>query len=326
MTLFTFRPDRRFWCLTAALAVLLAALPLPEMRLSQRVYNFVFIVDITRSMNTEDYRENGLPVSRLAFAKETLVKALSDLPCGSRAGLGVFTERTPFLLFEPVEVCANFDALRESIMQLDWRMAWAGDSQVAHAFLESIDLIKGLDANLVFLSDGQEAPPLNPNYIPHFEGKPGEIKGLVVGTGGYQLSPIPKFDEDGKQIGFYTAEDVPHESRFGLPPAGAENRPGYNPRNAPFGANAAVGTEHLSSVREEHLKAYAAETGLKYHHLETDDGFSAALKDRDFATTARANADIRWIPALLTLALLLAAFGFDFIDRFSPHRIKRYSA
>lgn len=316
MMSFSFRPDRRFTCLFLALVILIASLPLPEMQLARRVYDFVFIVDITRSMNTEDYREGGLAVSRLAFVKEALTKALADLPCGSRAGLGVFTERTPFLLFEPMDVCANFDALREAIQELDWRMAWAGDSQVAHGLLRSIDLVKGLQANLVFISDGQEAPPINPNYRPRFEGKPGEVKGLVIGAGDYSLSPIPKFDESGKRIGFYAADEVVHESRFGLPPAGAENRPGYNPRNAPFGGEAATGLEHLSSVREDHLKSYAAETGLKYHHLETANRFSAALQDEEFATAKPADVDIRWLPALLALALLLAAYGFDIHERF----------
>ena len=85
-----------------------------------------------------------------------------------------------------------------------------------------------------------------------------------MGVGGRQLSPIPKYDDNGREIGFYGVEDVPHDNRFGLPPAGAEMREGYNARNAPFGAAVAVGVEHLSSVRETYLQSLAEKTGLTY--------------------------------------------------------------
>ena len=57
-------------------------------------------------------------------------------------------------------------------------------------------------------------------------------------------------------------------SRFGFPPEGAERREGYNARNAPFGASAVVGVEHLSSVKEDYLRSLAEKTGLSYAHLE----------------------------------------------------------
>lgn len=35
-------------------------------------------------------------------------------------GVAIFTERQPFLLFEPVQVCVNFEALDHEIAALDW--------------------------------------------------------------------------------------------------------------------------------------------------------------------------------------------------------------
>ena len=40
---------------------------------------------------------------------------MQDIPCQSRLGLGVFSERRSFLLFNPVEVCGNYDALEGAI-------------------------------------------------------------------------------------------------------------------------------------------------------------------------------------------------------------------
>jgi mxaL protein len=125
-----------------------------------------------------------------------------------------------------------------------------------------------LNSDLLFFTDGQEAPPLPARGAPTFEGRAGEVPGLVVGVGGYELSPIPKFDDRGREVGFLGVDDVPHESRFGLPPESAERREGYNARNAPFGAAAAVGVEHLSSVKEDYLRSLAEKTGLSYAHLE----------------------------------------------------------
>jgi mxaL protein len=179
-------------------------------------------------------------------------------------------------------------------------MAWEGDSYIAEGIYKSIDLAQSLGADLVFLSDGQESPPLAYSGPPAFEGKPGQVRGLLVGVGDYGLSPIPKFDDYGFETGFLREEDVTQESRFGLPPPGADKRPGYNPRNAPFGAAAARGNEHLSSVREQYLQSMARKTGLGYAHLTTANALLAAIESR---------ATPRYVPVVIDLTPWLAAAG-----------------
>jgi len=272
--------DFRFWLIASALALTLLALAAPSATIERRSFDTLVVTDITGSMNTRDYSVDGRPVARLEFVKTALRDLLAELPCGSRLGLAVFSERRSFLLFEPVEVCANFAPIAGAIDSLDWRMAWEGDSRIAAGLFRAIDLSGELKTNLIFLTDGQEAPPLPFSGPPPFEARAGEVRGLIVGVGGYELSPIPKFDENGREIGFYGVEDVPHDNRFGLPPPGAEQREGYNARNAPFGAAVAVGVEHLSSVREPYLKSLAEKTGLSYAHLvdgpQILDAFEAA--------------------------------------------------
>ncbi|MGH8613705.1 MAG: vWA domain-containing protein [Gammaproteobacteria bacterium] len=327
------RSDLRLWCLLGALLALALVFAFPRIAAERSVFSYLFIVDITRSMNTMDYELKGRPASRLEFVKNALREVLPRLPCGSRVGLGLFTEREPAILFRPVETCGNYSAIDEAIARIDWRMAWAADSNIAQGLYNTIKLLKGLKGHVVFMTDGHEAPPINPRYRSDFkdlanesEGarilakmkpssrprsvdKPGTFKGLIVGVGGYRPTPIPKFNEAGEQVGFYGADELPHASRFGLPAEDPAQIPGYDARNAPFGSEAAVGNEHLSSVREAHLQELAAKTGLVYHHLDNANTLNDALQQSAFAERITTAADIRWIPALAALVILVFLYG-----------------
>ncbi|WP_232631774.1 vWA domain-containing protein [Methylobacterium sp. Leaf118] len=300
--------DRRFQALAAALALALGAALAGPLPLTRSGVAVLAVVDITGSMNVRDYTVDGKPASRLDTAKAALRRLVPDLPCGSRLALALFTERRPFLLFAPIEVCADFAPLDGALDGLDWRMAWEGDSRIAAGLHRAIAMAGELDTDLLFLTDGQETPPLPSTGLPAFEGRPGAVRGLIVGAGGYGLSPIPKFNDRGRETGFYGATDVPQENRFGPPPADAESREGYNPRNAPFGAAAAEGTEHLSSVREAHLKALAGQTGLTYAHLAGPDGLAGPLLAAATPRPLPGRFDPRPVLGGLALALALAAF------------------
>lgn len=289
--------DARFWLLATAGLLALAGIADPQVGYRRQRIDALFIVDITGSMNVRDYRRDGTPESRLDHVKATLAALIADLPCGSRAGIGLFAERRPFLLVAPVETCANFAPLAGTLERLDWRMAWEGDSHVATGLYQSIALAATFGTDLVFLSDGQEAPPLHWSGPPPFEGEPGKVRGLLVGVGDRVPSPIPKFDRDGREIGFLGAGDVVQENRSGTPPPDAQQREGWHPRNAPWGAAAAAGEEHLSALHEDHLQRLAAATGLGYARL------APGLRlDRAIA----AHATPRVADARLALAPLLA--------------------
>ncbi|ARN80502.1 VWA domain-containing protein [Methylocystis bryophila] len=300
--------DPRLLLLALALSLSLVALIAPTAETMRKSFDTLVIVDITGSMNTRDYTARGKPVSRLEHVKGVLRDFIADLPCGSRFALGVFTERRPFLLFEPIEVCDNYAPLTHTIEALDWRMAWEGDSRIAAGLFRAIEMARDLNTDLVFVSDGQEAPPLPFSGPPPFEGRSGEVRGLIVGAGGYELSPIPKFNDEGREIGFYGVEDVPHDNRFGLPPPGADQREGYNARNAPFGAALTVGEEHLSSVREPYLQSLAGKTGLSYAHLV---GASDLLHDFKQAASPQYRAvalDLRPMLGATAATALIAIF------------------
>jgi mxaL protein len=323
--------DVRFWVLLAALALTVLAMVLPRVKLTRDAYDLLAVVDITSSMNTRDMSVSDKPVSRLDASKVALERLLASLPCQSRLGLGVFTERRSFLLFNPIEVCENFAAVETAIQNLDWRMAWEGDSMVAKGFYHAISIAEDLKADLVFVTDGHEAPPLPPGAgLPGFEGTPGKVMGLVLGVGGKDKVPMPKFDDDGNEIGVYGPMDVPQENHSGPPPPDAHLRPGYHPKWAPFGTDVPNGEEHLSSVRSDHLASLAAKTGLAHADLIDTSDLLGAISAHAHKRPVEAAVDIRPVPAGLALALLVALYALPriaglrtrFLQLFATERVR----
>lgn len=301
--------DGRLRLLAGALALVALALVVRPFPLARNGVAILAIVDITGSMNVRDYvGADGMPASRLDTAKAALRDLVAGLPCGSQVALGLFTERRPFLLFTPIETCAGFAPIDGALAGIDWRMAWEGDSRISAGLFRSLAMAEELGTDLVFVTDGQEAPPLPSRGGPAFDGRPGAVRGLIVGAGAPGLSPIPRYDDRGRETGFYGAGDVQQENRFGPPPADAERREGYNPRNAPFGAAAASGTEHLSSVRESYLRTLAGETGLTYARLDGPIGLRAALMGAATPRPVPGRFDPRPVLGAAALLLLLATF------------------
>lgn len=316
------RPDWRTLAVAGAALLSAVAALQPEIRAERATYDVVGFVDITGSMNARDYGGQGAPQSRLDTVKQRLPAALGQLPCGSRFGLGVFSERRVFLLFEPMDICRDFAAIEGAIRGLDWRMAWEGDSRIADGLQRAIDMTTPIGADLVFLTDGHEAPPPRTDMEQRFEIDRDKLKGLLVGVGGTQPVPIPKYDDFGRESGFFSMSDVPQASRLGPPPeykAGEELPPGYNARNAPFG-EMPEGEEHLTSVKEDHLRRLASETGLGYARLQEPAALARAIAANAKPRPIEVPVDLSAIPAAGALLALLALYGVPLASSFRRRR------
>ncbi|MDF1583399.1 MAG: VWA domain-containing protein [Methyloprofundus sp.] len=296
--------DYRFYCLSFALLAMLALFIKPSVIKQQPVYNFTFIIDITRSMNARDYQLNEQAVSRLQFVKQALGELILKLPCQSKVGLGIFTERHSTLLFEPIEVCSSYAEIDSVIDSIDWRMAWAADSRISKGLASTITQLQERDSHLVFLTDGQEAPPVNPRYKPDFSDLKGKLKGLLVGVGGLQNVPIPKYNNQGQQQGVYQQDDVPHRSTFGMAPTSSVPAGNFNARNAPFGGAIVTGDQHLTRLYEPYLQQLSKEVAWSYHRLESSELLNRALQTPLFAQQKQVQSDIRPYFAVLVLILL----------------------
>ena len=281
--------DRGFLLQAAACLLLLAGLSLPPVTIARPVFTVVAVLDITLSMNVRDQSLDGLPASRIAMEKRAAQRLLAALPCGSRLGLAVFVERQPLLLFEPVEVCENFPALDTEIGAVDWRMGWDSESHISDALLASLRQARRLGADLVFMSDGQETPPLSWEGAPDFAGLHGSVRGLIIGVGGRSFSPIPRYDTYGREIGTYKAGDVPSET-----------------------AGLFRGREHLSAVDEAHLASLAGDTGLAYRHLDAPDDVATAYRGQARPQTRNERTRVIWVAGAIALLLTLTAMVPDF--------------
>jgi len=178
----SWRADRGRWVLVLAALLLAATFLQPAVNLPRRLFEHVVVIDVTQSMNVPDQQLDGAAISRLAYVKHALRVALDELPCGSKLAWAIFTEYRSYLLLTPVEVCANRAELRATLAAIDNRMAWSGGSEVAKGLHSGIVVAKELPGrpSLVFITDGQEAPPLHPRFRPAFDDKPGEVAGLIV--------------------------------------------------------------------------------------------------------------------------------------------------
>jgi mxaL protein len=275
-----------------ALALLLIGLVAPRVNLPRDTFDYIVVFDITQSMDVQDYDINGLPTSRLDYARYSVRRALRDLPCGSRVGWGAFAEYRSLLLLAPIEVCSNYNDLLASLDRIDGRMRWANASEVGKGVYWSVRAalqIKYKPA-VLFISDGQEAPPLTPGEpvsMPD-DVKPGQIHGWIIGAGGDTLQRIPRTDADGNRMGYWRANDVVQI----LSPDG----------------RGIVGAEHLSSLREPHLKALAERVGFSYTRLEGPESITAAMRDARYARRAPAPFDLYWIPVGIAALLLVGRF------------------
>ncbi len=278
-----------------ALLLLIIAPFSPPLDLPRDTYDYIVVFDLTQSMNVQDYELDGEAVSRLAFAKHAVRSALQDLPCGSRIGWGAFAEYRTVVLLAPVEVCSSYNDLLAALDRIDGRMRWKEASEITKGVFWSMRAARdlGASANIIFLSDGQEAPPLDSTReaVALFDDLTvGEIEGWLVGVGSDTPRPIPRTDGEGNPIGYWHADQVIQRATSPDEPAGSS-------------------TEHLSALHERHLQSLARQVGFQYRRLSDLDSIKETLRDSRFAKRTRVPTDIAWIPGALALILLAFRFG-----------------
>jgi mxaL protein len=242
--------------------------------------------------------------------------------------LGLFTERSTANIVHPLEVCAHFGALDETIAKIDWRMAWAADSYVAHGVYSAIDQAAKLDPDMrvAFFTDGNQAPEISARYAPVFEGEQGKTRGFVFGVGARSASQIPMLDHHDNVTGYWGADDVQRYATFGISETQSvlemeqQQTKGYHGRNAPHGsAPSELSSAHLSALDEANLQKIAKDTGLGYYAILDGKGYLSLVTSRDMSVWRSAVSDLRpWLvlPALLLIFIFyIPSFIYTFIQQ-----------
>lgn len=228
--------------------LILLALVFPRTERTVKVMDLLFVIDITQSMDVEDVELNGETVSRLTWALDYTKQTLQKLPCGSHVGLAAFSESRSLVLMNPVELCSSYNDLTQMLSKIHGSMAWALSSEVSKAAFGAIEQAKLMDPSpdVVFITDGHEAPPLNAELFPKYKEKFEGVTGIFVGVGGDELLPIPKHDFDGTPDGFWTQGEVLHEDVYASLRSDSDEVRNSKPRN-----------EHLSSQKKSHIERLA---------------------------------------------------------------------
>jgi mxaL protein len=294
---------RDFALLGGATLLLLVALLRPTVQVQRDIYTYLLVVDITQSMNTVDMMVDGKLASRNAYTRRLLHDLISGMPCGTRVSLAFFAGSSAALQYSPIEVCRNFDAIQDNIAHMEWRMAWSGNSRLRQGAQSIAHLTRtlGEPAQVVFLTDGEEAPRLhafNTLELTDFQGGKGW---LVVGIGSEKGAPIPKFDENNKLLGYWSAESF--QMQPGVAQISQEN---FGARDD--GVALMDSSRQYSKLDEEYLKKYSAEIGSDYVRGSSMAGVQSAITSLKPARRDIAPMEINRILAGLAGLLLLAAY------------------
>lgn len=284
----------RQWLVTLALLLLIVSLLMPPVMLTRNTYSYIVTFDITQSMDTQDVGTSDAPTSRLELARAAMRDVLAKMPCGSKVGWSVFTGQRTLLLLPPAEVCGNFDSLLASLNGIDGRMRWSNWSRVAEGGIYSAVTVAqnvGRDSAVIFVTDGQEAPPVLPSNDRVRDIARGKVGGWLIGVGGEQPANIPRSDANGNRIGYWRAQDVIQVPTIPGVPTTSESH------------------EELSELRGPYLESVAGRIGFQYRRLVDAGALAGAILDPRLAHKEPVATDLRWIPALFALIALVWRFG-----------------
>lgn len=298
-----FRHRRDISLLTAAVLLLVIAAFKPTVPLKRNIYNYIIVADISQSMNVIDETINGKPVSRIAYTQHMIKGVLASLPCGTKVSIGLFAGVSVAALYTPIEVCANYAAIQDTIDHLDWRTAWSGNSRVRESMFTLARVLRSFPepAQVVYFTDGEEAPRLhafNTKDLAEFQGGSGW---LFVGVGSDKGTPIPKLDDKNQLIGYWSGDS------FAMQPGIAqisEANLGVRDNNVA----SAEGDRYLSKLDEEYLKDISKQVSANYVRGDSMRAVLSAMKSQPAAHRDTAPYELDWLLATIAGLLLIAAY------------------
>jgi len=289
--------------LAAALLLLIVALFRPTVPVQRDIHTYLLVVDITQSMNAEDMQLGGKKSSRIAYTRRLLHDSISSMPCGTRVGVALFAGVVVSTIFHPVEVCASFDAIQDTVDHIEWRQAWHGNSRLGFGMLSASAALKAMPepARVVFFTDGEEAPLLHAFNRADLSNWQGGSGWLLVGIGSDTPTPIPKMDENNKVIGYWS------ENTYQLEPGIAQVSDETRGRR-----DDGVATQdyerYLSVLDEKYLQELAKAIKARYIRGDSFPAVMTAIREQNPARRDRAPVQIDWLFAALAGLMLIAAY------------------
>ncbi|MGZ8258638.1 MAG: vWA domain-containing protein [Methylotenera sp.] len=295
----------------AAAILLLLALIKPDVQLKQEVHNYLLVADVSQSMNAEDVKLNNQNVSRLAYTRHLMKKIVETSSCGTYISVGIFASDNVALLITPLEVCANYDVITDSIDHLEWRMAWKGNSRLSFGVRAAANTFDSLNvpAQMLFFTDGDEAPRVNVTIKQDLSAIQIGKNFVFVGIGGHTKVGVPRFNAANKRVGFWPISDNNNAGAVGVTYADASlDDPDPGVASAEY-------DRFLSQLEDEYLKSLAGEIKAKYIEGQNTPEFYAFVQQQKPAASFVTAYSIRWLYLVLAAILMLATYIPNILSR-----------
>jgi mxaL protein len=285
-----------------ALIGLAIAMVNPKIPLSLNVNNYMFVIDITQSMNVKDMHMNKRPISRLNYALQLISMSLKELPCGTKVSIALFANAEVVPLYVPIEICENFGVIQDTLKHLEWRMAWRGSSHLRLGLIDagSVSLTLPEPTKIIFLTDGDEAAPLNAITKIDLQPMQGSSSWLLAGIGSQEPSPIPKFNSKDEIIGYWSQYATKIE------PSQIVNEDSVGKRDDSIASD--PHEYYLSALREEYLKEVVSDINANYVRADLQAKFLAAINKLPSAGNSPAHVETGWIFALISAFFVIADY------------------
>lgn len=297
--------------LIIAILFLLLALVKPQIQLKQEVHNYLLLADISQSMNAEDVKVNNKTVNRLVYTQHLMKEIVKTSPCGTYISVGVFAAESIGLLFMPLEVCANYDIITDTINHLEWRMAWSGNSRITFGIkaAEGVFDYLNMPAQMLFFTDGDEAPKANGiNKLDISDVRIGKNV-ILVGVGGQTPAPIPRYNTNNVKVGYWGTDAAAEHAGAGV---------NYNDASKddpdPVVAYAEF-DRYLSQQDPEYLKGMASDINGQYVEGVDKPEFYAFVQAQAPAAKFTTAYSIQWLYLLIAALFVLGIFVPNFIQR-----------
>jgi len=181
-------------------------------------------------------------------------------------------------------------------------MAWRGSSHLRLGLQAASEMLNTLrePAQIVFFTDGDEAAPLNAITKVELTGMQGSSGWLLVGVGGHQPAPVPKFNSKNEVIGYWSAYATKIE------PSQIVNEESTGKRDDSIATD--PNEYYLSALREDYMQELAQDISATYVRADTQDNLLAAIKELPPAGNDRAPMALGWLFAVLAGVLVMVEY------------------
>ena len=193
-----------------ALSLLIVGLARPqfvesETSIKASGVDIVVAIDLSGSMESEDFRLNGKQVNRLVIAKDTLKKFIDRRP-GDRIGLVAFAGKA--YIAAPLTLDHDFLQLNVDRLQLHQIEEGTAIGSGLAAAVNRLRDLKSKSKIVILMTDGQNNVPKVPPLTAADVAQTLKVKVYTIGVGTHGTAPFPQVDPFGRKVYMQVEVDI----------------------------------------------------------------------------------------------------------------------